>query len=63
MACGWKCEVSEAALVSAVALLGWLLLIWRSGALRDVGGDRKLGLAAAWMTIFVVSALLFQIIR
>lgn len=60
MACGWTCEVNEAALVSVVALLGWLILVLRSGTLRDMGGKRKLAMAAIWLLTFVAIALLFR---
>jgi len=52
--------MTEAALVSVIALLGWLVLIWRSGSLRTVSGSRKAVLAATWLGIFAVIALFFQ---
>lgn len=52
--------MSEGALVSLIALLGWLFLIWRSGALRNMSGNRKMALAAIWVAIFAAMALIFR---
>lgn len=54
--------MTEGALVSLIALLGWLFLIWRSGTLRNISGNRKMILAAAWVAIFGAIALIFRAI-
>lgn len=52
--------MNEGALVSLIALLGWLFLIWRSGALRNISNNRKMTIAAVWVAIFAAMALLFR---
>ncbi|WP_161792404.1 hypothetical protein [Croceibacterium mercuriale] len=52
--------MSEAALVSIVAMLAWLVLIWRSGALRNISSHRKMIFAAVWISIFAIIALVFR---
>lgn len=52
--------MSEAALVSVVAMLAWLVLIWRSGTLRNIVSHRKMTFAAVWIAIFAIAALVFR---
>jgi hypothetical protein len=52
--------MSEAALVSAVAMIAWLVLIWRSGTLHNVDSRNKVTFAAVWIAIFAVIALVFR---
>lgn len=51
--------MSEAALVSVIALLGYLLLVSRSGTLRNTPAKRRLILAAIWAGVFAAVALIF----
>jgi len=55
--------MSEAALVSLVALVGWLILV--SGALRarQLGARKIVTLALTWVAIFVAVAWLIWAIR
>ena len=52
--------MGEAAIVSLVVLLGWLILIWQSGTLRNISSSRKMAFAAIWIAIFGVIALVFR---
>ena len=52
--------MGEAALVSLIALLACLVLVWRSGTLRNIGRRRKMGFAAIWIAVFAVLALIFR---
>lgn len=52
--------MNEAALVSVVAMLAWLVLIWRSGTLRNIGSRRKMTFAVLWIAIFAAIAVLFR---
>lgn len=52
--------MSEAALISLIALLGWLVLMSRSSAVRDMDSRRKLTVAAVWLAIFAGIAMIFS---
>ena len=54
--------MDEVALVTAVALLGWLFLIWRSRPLDGVARNRSLAWVAIWLAVFASVALFFRAI-
>jgi len=55
--------MNEGLLVSVIALLGWLILMSRSGVLREMGGKRKLVMAVTWAAVFVAVALVYRSIQ
>lgn len=55
--------MSEGALVSLVALLGWLILVAGAFRARRIGAKRTVVLALTWLAIFVAVALVFALAR
>jgi hypothetical protein len=52
--------LTTAALVSLIAMSGWLFLNWRALQSQGLSLQTKLTFAAAWVGIFVVVAFLFS---
>lgn len=55
--------MSEAALVSLVALAGWLILVAGAYRAHRVGARRTIVLVLAWGSIFLAVALVFSIME
>jgi hypothetical protein len=51
--------ITGAAVVSLIAISGYLLISWRALQSHGLSIERKLAFAAAWVAIFVVLAFLF----
>ena len=55
--------MSQAALISIVALAGWLVLVVGAFRARRVGARKTVVLALTWAAIFVAAALAASVIR
>jgi len=55
--------MSEAALVSFVALVGWLMLMGGALRARQLGARKIVSLALAWVAIFMALAWLIWLLR
>jgi hypothetical protein len=52
--------MTGAAVVSLIAISGYLLLNWRALQSHGLSTERKLMFAGAWVTIFLIVAFLFS---
>jgi len=52
--------ITGTAIVSLIAISGFLVLNWRALQSHGLTNERKLGFAAAWVAIFVIVAFLFD---
>lgn len=55
--------MTEAMLVSLVAMVGWLLLISRSGQIRGLGWRHTVTVASIWAGIFTTVVLIVGMIH
>lgn len=54
--------MSEAGLVSLIALLGWLVLMFGAFRAHRIGARRAIVLALLWASIFLAVAFVFSLI-
>lgn len=52
--------MTATAIVSLIAMSGWLFLNWRALQSQGLSFERKAGFAAAWVVIFAIVAFLFS---
>ena len=54
--------MNETALISLIALLGWLLLAVGAFRSHRIGGRKMVTMGLAWAAIFVAVALVFHLV-